>query len=207
LIRPPKHARRSVLCASTFLFVLAACNTEDVKVATLSFAKQRGFDCKDATTGALLASRITSNQGEASLVIDYLRLGGVPHCRPAQLVDWCHDKTCPTVPEARVCMPISVPSSATPVVSLLRTLQGTVVSPSAPEDYVLVRAVVTTEACDQVGAKFDPHRIAGCVYSCPTLLGADGAVLLDLDTTDNNCEGNVDVCAALNEVGASGGAQ
>ncbi len=174
-------------------------------MATLTVSSVRGLDCRDATLNTLLAARLQANHGRGSVVVDYLRLGGVPHCRPREIGDWCTKHTCPTIPETRVCIPITVPTTNPhPVQDLyqaINALQGRVVTSSAPDEYVLVRLVATSEECDQLGGAFDTRRLAGCLYSCPVLLSADGDVLLDLDPTDINCESTVDVCATLDELG------
>jgi hypothetical protein len=187
--------------------VAVACKSEEVHHVTLKFARpakvQRGFECRDAT-GRPLFDRLISNGGKGSVVVDYILLGGLPHCRPLQLVEWCRSHPCPLDVMGRYCAPIVLPSDATSRVDALARalddLSNTLVSRNAPEDYVLVRAVLTSESCDALaaGADFDAKRLVGCVYSCPVLLASvDGDPVLDLDATSLNCEDAVDGCASI----------
>ena len=195
--------------------VVVACKSEEVHEVTLTFARpnraQRGFECKDRSTGKPLFDRLAANGGKGSLVVDYVLLGGVPHCRPVQLAEWCKAHPCPLDLKGRYCTSIVLPNDGTSpvdaVTHAIDKVSGTVVSRNAPDGYVLVRAVLSAESCDELttGADFDRSRLVGCVYSCPVLLSSvDGDLLLDLDAANANCEDAVDACAEINGGGASG---
>jgi hypothetical protein len=198
-----------VFSAALIAAVLVACKSEEVHHVTLKFARptkvQRGFECRDQTTGRPLFDRLTANGGKGSIVVDYVLLGGLPHCRPLQLAEWCRSHPCPLDVKNRYCTPVVFPNDGTArldaLTNALDDLTNTLVSRNAPEDYVLVRAVLTSQSCDDLteGADFDTKRLAGCVYSCPVLLSSvDGDLLLDLDATSLACEDAVDACAAIN---------
>ena len=43
----------------------------------------------------------------------------------------------------------------------------------------------------------DCTKLMGCAYSCPVVLGeADGDIVLDIETIDEQCESYVEVCAS-----------
>jgi hypothetical protein len=208
----------SFVLSAAVLAILVACKSEEVHEVTLKFARpskvQRGFECLDSTTRKPLFDRLTTNGGKGSLVVDFVLLGGLPHCRPLQLAEWCRSHPCPLDVKERYCTPVVLPNDGTSrvdaIVQTLDDLSKTVVSRSAPDAYVLVRAVLTSESCDALaaGADFDRKRLAGCVYSCPVLLSSvDGDLLLDLDAITLNCEDAVDACASINGDDASGAAR
>lgn len=192
--------------------VLAGC-TADVNDVGLVFPPNGaiGFQCVDAATGEPLleSGRVVDGVVTVSVVVDYLRFDGVPSCRATQLLGWCRERGCPAV--ARDCRALQIPADE--ITNDLSAIQDRIVAEVrgggpitevAPDGVVLVRLVLTNQACDTVGAGADPPALAcedllGCVYSCPVQLDeVEGPVLLELDTLGETC-GRVDVsvCARI----------
>lgn len=188
--------------------VLAAACDERVHEVRLAFTDDgqgvRGFVCKEPGGGYLALRAVET--GHASIVVDYIRLGGAPLCRPVKLLDWCRDHGCPILKELRACLDLpAVPPDASiepghdPVGDALRSLQGSLVSPDAPEEPVLVRVVATARTCAEVeagGVAFECESLIGCANSCPVFLPSVGEVPLDLDVSSDQCEAAVIVCAS-----------
>src|SRR5205807_463757 len=89
LIRFPSRRRIATALICAAVCALGACQSEDLKVATLTVSSIRGLDCRETALNTTLAARLQATHGKGSVVIDYLRLGGVPHCRPREIGDWC----------------------------------------------------------------------------------------------------------------------
>jgi hypothetical protein len=203
--------RRILLPFVACVLTVAACKSEDVHVVQIKFAEtrvgglQRGFWCREAADQPFLLERLAATNRVGSMVVDFIKLGGLPSCRPAQLQDWCESHDCAPVRQKRSCLPLTPPDSgktrilSNPVDALLAELAGTVVAKNVPDEYVMVRVVMTTQTCDQIGDQpFDAGKLVGCAHSCPALLtDYDGDVLLDLDVRDDNCEIAVAECAGL----------
>jgi hypothetical protein len=176
-----------------------------------------GLTCVDSETGEplLTRARVTGGTVEVSVVVDYLRFEGVPSCRPTQLLAWCAERGCPAV--ARDCRTVRLPvPGGTPTLPeiqdavLTELARGGPVTSDAPDGVVLVRMVVTNQACDALlpspGER--PPRPAcddllGCLYSCPVQLDeVRGDVLLELDSLTEQCdEVVVGVCAGIGHGG------
>lgn len=197
------------------LALLAGCN--EVRQVRLSFGEEGegldGFLCRE-NDGSYLLSRAAPPSGgqvPSSLVIDFVRLGGLPGCRSGQLIRWCADHDCAVMPEHRVCIPAPLPDitglprrEARQVVrEALRQLSGSTVASEAPDEFVIVRATATLQSCDELqasGSAVPPmtaEALVGCAYSCPALLSAiDGDVYLGFDTLTEQCAQGVRVCAS-----------
>src|SRR5262249_59177232 len=82
--------------------------------------------------------------------------------------------------------------------AVLADFDGETVSPNAPQQPVMIRAVATAQTCAELagGAPYDTAQLMGCALSCPVQLGdISGDVLLDLPTLSDQCEAGVDACA------------
>jgi hypothetical protein len=189
--------------------VLAAC--APTRTVSLTFGEDGegldGFMCKDSND-ALLLSRIPTN-GAASLVFDFIELQGVPGCRTGQLIEWCKTRNCIPRPETRTCVSVTFEQPAATRAALraqlstaMKQVRGHEASADAPDDFVLVRVVGTTESCDAVLGRatsepLDPSKLVGCAYSCPVLLDrVETAVYLGFDGFVDNCSQGVLICSA-----------
>jgi hypothetical protein len=170
-----------------------------------------GFMCKDPT-GAMLLSRLPSD-GQASLVIDFVRLGGVAGCRTGQLVEWCSTHSCAPIASTRSCVELKLPSPAAgvPREELRAQLLAAMRAPGAkealadaPDEFVLVRVVGTTERCADVLPAanasllpaFDKAKLVGCAYSCPVYFDrTEQPVYLGFETLTAQCEQGVRICS------------
>ncbi|MFO0595169.1 MAG: hypothetical protein U0228_07690 [Myxococcaceae bacterium] len=170
-----------------------------------------GFLCKDST-GTPLLSRLPAD-GHASLVIDFVTLGGVPGCRTGQLIKWCSSHQCVPLQRTRSCVDVTLPKPGAPreelraavLASLRSSLQsgGFQALADAPDEFVLVRVVGTVQGCDALlpsGADplpaFDKSQLLGCAYSCPVLFDkVEQDVYLGFETLTAACEQGVRTCA------------
>ena len=174
-----------------------------------------GFTCQESLPpNPYLIDRAVALGGSmASLVVDFIPLGGTPDCRLPGLVGWCTQHACTPLAASRICIPRDLSrfvAGGAPLVqaglATLMSLSGTSVSSDAPEGPLIVRVVGTTESCDELARSadlsFDHCRVFGCAYSCPTTLQAvDGTLHLDIDflmssMNDHACEGFVELCAS-----------
>ncbi|MDP2269696.1 MAG: hypothetical protein Q8K32_03125 [Archangium sp.] len=170
-----------------------------------------GFMCKDRSTdaGVPLLARLPAD-GRASLVVDFIRLGGVPGCRSGQLVKWCASHKCEAIQSTRSCLEVTLPQPGgdreefrKKLLDALRAAGPYQALADAPDEFVLVRVVGTTQACDSVlpaGGDalplFDKSKLVGCAYSCPVLLEkVEQDVYLGFDTFDAFCEKGVGTCS------------
>jgi len=167
-----------------------------------------GFMCKD-NSGTLLLSRLPPD-GHASLVVDFVRLGGVPGCRTGQLIKWCATHECVPIQTTRSCIDVTLPAPGAPReelrASLLASLRASgawEAIADAPDEFVIVRVVGTTQACDTLlpaGSAalpaFDKSMLVGCAYSCPVLFDkVEQDVYLGFETLTATCEQGVRTCS------------
>lgn len=167
-----------------------------------------GFMCKD-TSGTLLLSRVPSD-GQASIVIDFVKLGGVPGCRTGQLVKWCTSHDCSAIQGKRSCVNVKLPAPSmareelrAALLTALREGDPFQATSDAPDEFVLVRVVGTTQSCDEVTAAaadplpaFDKSKLVGCAYSCPVLFDkVEQDVYLGFETLTTTCEQGVRICS------------
>lgn len=168
-----------------------------------------GFMCKEPD-GRFLLSRLPPS-GQASLVVDFVQLGGVPGCRTGQLVKWCQTHDCSAIRSTRSCVAIALPSPGAPrpqlreaVLASLRASAAFQALADAPDEFVLVRVVGTTQSCDALMPSgdaplppFDASQLVGCAYSCPVLFDkVEQDVYLGFETLTELCEQGVRICAA-----------
>jgi hypothetical protein len=167
-----------------------------------------GFMCKD-TAGTPLLSRLPSD-GKASLVIDFVRLGGVPGCRTGQLVKWCSTHDCSAIQRTRSCVEVKLPGPnpvredlRTQLLAAMRAGGAFQALADAPDEFVIVRVVGTTQSCDTLLPAgdaplpaFDKSQLVGCAYSCPVLFDkVDQDVYLGFETLTATCEQGVRICS------------
>ncbi|MBN1204082.1 MAG: hypothetical protein JXB05_04050 [Myxococcaceae bacterium] len=199
------------------LALLTGCN--EVRQVRLTFGEEGegldGFLCREDDGAYLLSRAVPSGGGPvpSSLVIDFVRLGGLPGCRSGQLIQWCADHDCSVLPEHRVCLPAPLPDitglprpeARQQVREALRSLAGATVASEAPDEFIIVRATATLQTCDELQASggavptMTEEELVGCAYSCPALLDAiEGDVYLGFDTLTEQCAQGVRVCASGN---------
>jgi len=134
-----------------------------------------------------------------SVRVDLLAVpGGVPSCRAAELSEWCQQRHCRPLSDARYrrCLETRMPGTGTTELDALRKLltEDTLIR-DAPDDLAMVRVIATAQPCSE--ATLDRSKLIGCAFSCPTLFDAvKGKVLLDLPTLSKRCENQVCACAS-----------
>jgi hypothetical protein len=204
--------------AAALLVLLGACTVQ--RQVALTFGETGegldGFMCRDPATSQFLLDRAKDGDGgvrAGSLVFDFVRLGGVPGCRTGQLVKWCAAHECRAMSHTRSCVPLTLPT-VTPmmpreelratVLQAMKQAANTGVLSDAPDEFVIVRAVGTLQACDELlpapGATelpgFDKKQLTGCAYSCPVLLDrVEQDVYLGFETLTGLCEQGVRTCS------------
>ena len=190
----------------------------EVRRVQLTFGEEGegldGFLCRDVAGTPILRrlEQMDGTMGPAALVVDFIRLGGLPGCRSGQVVRWCADHTCAPIASHRAC----IGAQFSPVAGMTRSemraavqqalqdLSGTLLTGDAPDEFVLVRLVGTAQSCADVAARgdgtlpaFDEGRLVGCAYSCPVLLDSlQGDLFLGFETLTDICEQGIRVCAA-----------
>jgi hypothetical protein len=189
--------------AATAVALLSACTESRRIEITYGTELPSGFQCT-GTDGELLGERaIEDGIARASLVVDFVRLGGVPGCHPAELSQWCADpaRDCEAIPELRFCHemdPILIVPDEQDNEEFQRqitALDGTLIAANAPAEPVVIRMVITAEPCDVVGP-FDQDLLIGCLTSCPVQLDAlEGEVFLGSPTLGECGLDDVVACA------------
>lgn len=181
-----------------------------------------GFRCQ--RDGRLLLADAAYADGVATvnIVIDFIDLGDrAIGCRGEDFRRTCTEEpqgstVCTVTPELnprRYCRALRVPimtpledHEAELVTSFIQAFAALdPVTTDAPDEIVVVRAVVTNQSCDEIVqvvgeqyASFDRDQVLGCAYSCPFQLDAvDGRVSLSLDTYTTSCQDAVQTCATL----------
>ena len=192
------------------VLLLSAC--VETRSVSITFGSEGegldGFMCKDSA-GAFLLSRLPAD-GRASLVVDFVRLGGVPGCRTGQLIKWCATHECVPLQTTRSCVEVTLPAPGAPReelrASLLAALRASGAKEAlgdAPDEFVIVRVVGTTEGCAALlpaGSNalpaFDKAQLVGCAYSCPVLFDkVEQDVYLGFETLTGVCEQGVRTCS------------
>lgn len=193
-----------------FFLLLAAC--VETRSVAITFGSEGegldGFMCRDSSR-TLLLSRLPPD-GRASLVVDFVRLGGVPGCRTGKLVKWCATHECTPIQSTRSCLDVTLPAPGAPreelrasLLAALRASGARQALADAPDEFVLVRVVGTTQACDTLLPAgnaalpaFDQSRLVGCAYSCPVLFDkVEEDVYLGFETLTADCEQGVRTCS------------
>jgi len=225
---------------SLVLCIVGACQAEQVHSAEIVLAEIKlrdkstlsGFACSTSdgrvTTNrsrALLSRAFTVSETDrftvvlrASVVMDYVSLGGYPRCRATEIVNYCtqEGKSCEPVAKLRSCLdlaPLEIPigslGEAADLVDnagqvfadyVKDQVAGEVFTRDAPDTESILRLVGTVETCDELEARgeldFDPEALLGCSYSCPIVpSAARGEILLDFEGI-GPCENDVITCAS-----------
>ena len=220
------------------LTLILGCEAEDVHSAQIVLAEIKlgkkstlsGFACSTSDgrlaankSKALLARAFTPSSDtqnvvlKASMVIDYVALGGYPRCRATEIVNYCNEEgnSCEPLASRRVCIdlpPLDIPvATLASALDLIDTagaifeeyvktgLAGELVTRDAPDTEAILRLVGTTETCDDIDARggldFESEQLLGCSYSCPLVpSAARGEILLDFEGL-GPCEQDVITCA------------
>jgi hypothetical protein len=157
-----------------------------------------------------LLARAVDGAANIHLYVDYVRLGGTPGCRTAELREWCRAGKCSLM--RRHCIALSIDASAaTSAESAMRAVSeafggARTLDDRAPDEPVIVRitGVAKNGPCtaEEEQSLADPNpgpTAIGCAVSCPTLLTATtGAVTVDLDLLGNTCvESTLRQCLSL----------
>lgn len=230
---------RASLLLAVFL-VLTGCQGEEVYTAKVVLAEIKlrdkstlsGFACSTSdgrlTTNksrALLARAFTVSETDRSIVVlratmvmDYVSLGGYPRCRATEIVNYCTEEghSCKPVSALRTCIdldPLEIPiRSLGEAVDLVdnagqvfadyvkERLAGQVFTDDAPDTESILRLVGTVESCEEIEARgdlaFEPEALLGCSYSCPLVpSAARGEILLDFEGI-GACENDVVTCSS-----------
>lgn len=194
-----------------FILLLLLASCAPTRTVQLTFGESGegldGFMCRDQNDALLL--KRAHEDGAASLVFDFIELKGVPGCRTGQLVSWCRTHECKPRTETRGCVPVNfaAPEETRPKLreqlrESMRAVRGAEAIADAPNEFVLVRVVGTTQSCDEVLADaakpFEPQQLLGCAYSCPVSLDdvTDESVYLGFDGFVDNCSQGVLICSS-----------
>lgn len=216
---------RSIAAAAAVLFVAASC--EPVNTLKVTFGDESegldGFLCKD-TGGQYILERVRPTYEDggtygpdagvapASFVTDFIVTNGVQDCRTSQLIKECKKKDCSVSPSTRFCVPIQLPYGLDKVPredvralvkeQLKTGLKGEAIA-DAPDGFVMMRAIATTQSCAElmptasgVLPEFDKKKLVGCAYSCPLLFDRlQQEVYLGFDTLTGLCEQGLRTCS------------
>jgi hypothetical protein len=205
------------IAITTIGFVIAAtaaCQRQhDVKIllGPDAVTPSAGFLCRqDADPDKLLLQRGDVLQGgsfTASMVVDIVSLGGkLPGCRGEEIITACqgHSCTLTTTPADRYCIRVTFDAAlasdrAALMAQITAQLEARPITTDAPNGPVLLRAVATSQTCDDLAVHpLDPALAVGCAYSCPAVLDdIAGPISLSLDVLTDQCESTVHACAAF----------
>jgi hypothetical protein len=170
----------------------------------------QSFRCgSEDRTRALITRTFTApNTVSFNLVVDFIRLGGLPYASPVSVITWCEDHDCQVMAPGgqRYCLPLSttVPGGGLlqirqGVIDILQRLPGQNVVEDAPDEPVVVRMVATMEPCSAITAdhRFVEAELVACAVSVPIdgFDSLEGDVVLELPTVDDRCEQQVFSCA------------
>ena len=211
LRRPVDHRRRDCVRRALLFSALCFACTENRHVG-IDFATDEGgfaaFSCIDRESerpGPLWSRGTVAGERrvELNLVVDFVSLGGIPDCRNSQLQDWCDEHDCEPLLPYRTCTTLNVPldpdlSFEESLALALEGIQDTPIAQDAPDEPVLVRVVATVQSCEEAMASADfPYLdVAGCVFSCPTILDKQEAnLLLDMQF-GTSCVDSVRWCSS-----------
>ncbi|MBL8951655.1 MAG: hypothetical protein JNK82_12815 [Myxococcaceae bacterium] len=201
------------------VFVLLAMSCAQYNTASLTFGESGegldGFLCKQGTTSLLdRGADPATTSRPVSIVADIVGIdNGQPGCRTGQLLAWCKDRTCAPMKRRRVCKSAELPTRVSTLeredvraqvrASLRASLTKAQFIEDAPDEFVIVRLVGTSQPCSEVEEtadgvlpEFDTAKLIGCAYSCPVLLDRATDVYLGFDGFVGQCEQGVRICAA-----------
>jgi hypothetical protein len=211
--------------ALSTLGALAACQTEHkvkLQLAGEGGTISQGFLCRTETAlPELLAGDFLFERGHDqatgevrfSMIVEVTSLGDVlPGCLPEELLGVCRGAAdCPSA--ARICAPIAVTGPRGKRLAMMNETEASsffsqlgaslkALPPlfrDAPDGPVVVRAVASTDSCEQLAAtgRLDVDSLMGCAYSCPVILDdLDGSLRLGFATREDFCAPEVRGCAA-----------
>jgi hypothetical protein len=195
--------RRALLAVA-----LAACTEQHQVSLDLGEAIPLGFQCVDDSGDPLALRAVDGAVARINIVVDYIRLGGVPSCLPFGIVAWCRDPehACEPILAARSCQALDPIPLSTSIIEtamryreLIASLEGTLITAGAPQEPVLVRLVATVQPCAELVTTpaFDQADLVGCLLSCPVQLAGVDEVFLGTPTLDSSCtEDLVIACAS-----------
>jgi hypothetical protein len=152
-----------------------------------------------------------------SLAVQAFALDDNPGCRDTKLYNYCGlgQGGCSLLPDSTFCvelegepLPASTVSRSARLHAALAALltapeaegglSGALYGGAPRDQWVLLRAVGTTEPCSEVlpsGHVFDPARLIGCAFTCPVVLSSwSGKLWLD-SSAGGRCEAQVAACA------------
>ncbi len=205
----------------------SACQVEHkvkLELAGAAGSISQGFLCRtELAAPGLLAGDFLFERGHDlatgavrfSMIVDVTSLGDVlPGCLPEEILGVCRgEDACPIA--ARSCAALSVPgprgkrlaAMSEPERAAFFAALGAALRElpplfrDAPDGPVVIRAVASTEACEQLAtpaaADFSLDGLMGCAYSCPVILDElDGALRLGFATSEELCAPQVRGCAA-----------
>lgn len=202
------------LVTAIVVVMLGGCQREHVLTVLLGpdpRTPSMGFLCRqDGNPTKLLVERpdvLVGSMVTTSFVVDIVSLGGrLPGCRGEEIIAACTTGDCELTgsSETRYCQQVTFPASlARDRDALMQTIteqlhRAPIVS-DAPNGPVMIRAVSTSQTCDELLTQaIDPAKAVGCAYSCPAVLDdIDGPISLSLDTLNAQCEQQVRACAAF----------
>ena len=176
-----------------------------------------GFHCRTETASAadprpsrLMVERAVTLmprgqvEVQMSLVVDFIRIGSLPHCRLLDVFNHCVDEECAPISGARQCIPYGpelLPVEGLNARAVLeQAFAGQPITADAPDEHVIIRVVGSAEPCEDILARddlsFEGSSLLGCAYSCPLVPDTvSGEVDLQLDTFAQECEAQVVACA------------
>jgi hypothetical protein len=215
---------RAPLAAAAFVS-LAACQVEHrvkLELAGDAGSISHGFLCRtetalpDLIAGDFLFERghdLSTGDVRFSMIVEVTSLGDVlPGCLPEEILGVCKSAAdCPSA--ARTCAPIAVAGPRGKRLAMMNEAEAAAfvsqlgaalkalppLFRDAPDGPVVVRAVASTDSCEQLAAtgRLDVDGLMGCAYSCPVVLDdLDGSLRLGFATSEDFCAPEVRACAA-----------
>jgi hypothetical protein len=188
--------------AVVIALLLAACEREH------ELTLQYGPDPETISRGFFCQPLVPSPPFELRLVVELLDVGPtMPICLSESLALHCAENVCPVV--ARRCSElgtVTMQDLADPKALARERLALVSDAPlvdDAPDRPSVVRAVVTTQACDdpaimQLDTRLASPDVLGCIASCPFLPDEiEGPLVLGLDTDTTTCFNEIRGCANL----------
>lgn len=211
--------------AALAAIALAACQVEHkvkLELAGDAGSISHGFLCRTETSlPDLIAGDFLFERGHDpatgevsfSMIVEVTSLGDVlPGCLPEEILGVCRSAAdCPSA--ARVCAPLTVAGPRGKRLAMMNEAEAAAfvsqlgaalkalppLLHDAPDGPVVVRAVASTDSCEQLAAtgRLDVDSLMGCAYSCPVILDdLDGSLRLGFATSEDFCASEVRGCAA-----------
>lgn len=203
---------RLALGLALVIVAAAGCRRHDVHVLfgpneeTLTI----GFRCVSEATGEPLFTRVAQTRHFALLIDLMVIHRGSPGCRGEDLAQACGSNpgNCEILLPHPYCIDVALSDIAVDPDDPQATLRSLaaylrevkpVITPDAPDEITVVRAVATTEFCEDLKDRaLDPLEAVGCAYSCPLRLDdVEDSISLSLDALSERCEAEMRACAAF----------